>query len=728
MPYLSRQTPNITLSGMTFSGGRRTNLAVPLLLLLLMLIAGLLIQMFVNRAMQEVIGNQLETIRDANIKAVRLWFSEEESHCSRIANVVREKALIFESTSSSRALSPRVLSSDENYLQLRKMLKENIDEDEYVGWTLLSTTGVVLAAWEDSLVGRTGFDLPADAMNKAVSGYSTISTPFRSPVPMRTKDYGLQASTPVMASIAPIMDDKRRPRAVLVILMSPLDEFSSILEVSWAGQSGETYAFDGEGMMTSRSRFEDDLRIFGLLPQDKSISSVLNVQLRDPEVNLQGGRRSLKPIESQPFTKMALDATRGGTSLNLQGYPDYRGVSVIGAWAWLPDYGIGIATEVAVHEAYKPLRVLQWSNIGLFTLLLLAGSVIAFTTARVGRAERKATKEHRIAKKLGQYKLEEQLGIGGMGTVYKGQHALLMRPVAIKVLDTHGSDMQGLHRFQREVELTSQLHNPHTIAIYDFGQTKGGDFYYVMEYLDGVDLGLLVRQYGSLSAARVISILRQVCGSLTEAHDKGLIHRDIKPANVMLTERGGIYDFAKLLDFGLVKESSAESANITHEGSITGTPMYMSPEAIRNPKKVDVRCDIYSVGAVGYYLVTGKPMFDVTGTVDAILNQFNEEPDRPSERAGKSIARDFEDVIMRCLSKDPEDRPESVEELKELLEKCSDAESWRQEDARRWWTEVYTGWQRQSTILHGKDSILQTVLGDDEGFIDAKLSGSDFDK
>ncbi|MEZ6092245.1 MAG: serine/threonine protein kinase [Pirellulaceae bacterium] len=724
MTYLNRKTPGSTFAGLTLVGSQRTSVLIPVLLLLMMLIAGLVIQSTVDRAIKQVVGDQLATIRDSSAGAVQLWFSKQESECRHVAKLCRQQAVDFTERSSSRAISPRLLESDEDYQQLQSLLDESFRDSQFVGWVLQSVAGVVLAAWDESLVGRTGFPLPSDALNRVFSGSATVSTAFRSPVPMQQDDGKLQPGRAVMAVMVPINNGNGRCVGVLAGLLLPEVEFTSVLNAARSGESGETFAFNREAMMISGYRFEKELRTLGLLPQDETVTSILNVSLRNPEADLRSGKRSNKPMEELPFTEMAIDATRGGTDINAQGYVDMRGVRVIGAWRWLTDYGIGIATEMEVDEAYRPMRMLKWSNVGLMLILAISCGLIALTTMRASRAERKATKEHRIAKKLGQYRLDEILGVGGMGTVYKAQHALLMRPVAIKVLDTKGSDAQGLHRFQREVELTSQLNNPHTIAVYDYGQTQNGDFYYVMEFLDGLDLSELVRHYGDLPVSRVIAILLQICGSLIEAHGRGLIHRDIKPGNIMLTERGGVFDFAKLLDFGLVKESSPESANMTHEGSLTGTPMYMSPEAIRNPKTVDPRSDIYSIGAVGYFLVTGKPLFDAAGTLDAILNQVQEEPQTPSERAGKSVSHPFEQVIMLCLCKRPEQRPQSVDILVEMLRACPDAEKWTQQDARQWWKEVYTGSRRQSTILSGQDTIVPSY-GDDEQALDERLTGSD---
>src|SRR6185369_11608020 len=215
---------------------------------------------------------------------------------------------------------------------------------------------------------------------------------------------------------------------------------------------------------------------------------------------------------------------------------------------------------------------------------------------------------------IGQYKLEQRLGSGGMGVVYRGQHAMLRRPTAIKMLDVDKVNEGSIQRFEREVQITSQLNNPHTVAIYDFGHTPEGVFYYAMEYLDGIDLQTLVERYGPQPVPRVIHMLLQVCSSLYEAHSLGLVHRDIKPANVMLNRRGGEPDVVKVLDFGLVKALD-EAKQSRQTGGLSGTPLYMSPEAIQTPDLVDARSDLYAVGAIGYFLITGQPVFNATSLV-----------------------------------------------------------------------------------------------------------------
>jgi serine/threonine protein kinase len=289
-------------------------------------------------------------------------------------------------------------------------------------------------------------------------------------------------------------------------------------------------------------------------------------------------------------------------------------------------------------------------------------------------------------RRLGQYTLEEKIGAGGMGVVYRARHALLRRPTAIKLLPPERAGEASLTRFEREVQLTSQLTHPNTVAIYDYGRTPDGVFYYAMEYLDGLNLEELVRVDGPQPAARVIAILDQVCGALSEAHERHLVHRDIKPANIILTERGGEPDVAKVVDFGLVKLVNAGS-DVTSSSSnlLTGTPMYMSPEALTTPDSADPRSDLYAVGAVAYYLLTGRPVFDSRTAAETIAAHLQTPPVPPSARAGLRIPEDLERVVLQCLEKDPSKRPGTARELRQRLLAIQVESPWSPADASRWW-------------------------------------------
>jgi serine/threonine protein kinase len=273
-----------------------------------------------------------------------------------------------------------------------------------------------------------------------------------------------------------------------------------------------------------------------------------------------------------------------------------------------------------------------------------------------------------------------------MGTVYKARHALLRRPTAIKILNPKTLSDTAVARFEREVQLTSGLTHPNTVAIYDFGRTPEGVFYYAMEYLEGVNLDQLVKGHGPLPEARATYVLRQVCASLAEAHAAGLVHRDVKPANVFLTFRGGQYDFVKVLDFGLAKLAGEErEGNLTSTDIVAGTPLYVSPEAITQPERLDARADVYGIGAVGYFLLTGTPVFTGSSATDICLQHVRTTPQPPSVRTGQTVSPALEAILLRCLAKNPTQRPSDAAELLTLLEACPISGSWTVADAAQWW-------------------------------------------
>jgi eukaryotic-like serine/threonine-protein kinase len=276
-----------------------------------------------------------------------------------------------------------------------------------------------------------------------------------------------------------------------------------------------------------------------------------------------------------------------------------------------------------------------------------------------------------------------------MGIVYRATHAMLRRPAAIKLLSKKTASESDLARFEREVQLTSRLAHPNTISIFDYGRTADGIFYYVMEYLDGMDLDHLIRKHGPLEPSRAIHILAQVSGALAEAHLMGLIHRDIKPANIVLTERLDEPDVVKVVDFGLVKtvDPSPSQIGITGVDSITGTPLYLAPEAITLADTVDGRADIYALGGVAYFIVTGHQVFEGGTVMEVLSKHLAEPPVPPSRRLGRPIAADFEALILACLAKDRNARPESAASLRAALLACKDARDYDVVAVRRWWRE-----------------------------------------
>jgi eukaryotic-like serine/threonine-protein kinase len=294
--------------------------------------------------------------------------------------------------------------------------------------------------------------------------------------------------------------------------------------------------------------------------------------------------------------------------------------------------------------------------------------------------------EVREARRLGQYVLEQKLGEGGMGEVYRAHHGMMRRPSAVKLLRGDRAGELDLARFEREVQLTARLTHPNTITIFDYGRTQDGVFYYAMELLDGATLQRIVAVDGAQDAGRVVRILGMLCGALTEAHGIGLIHRDIKPANIMLCTQGGERDVVKLLDFGLVKEFEVDAeVQLTAASAIIGTPLYMAPESIRQPGAADGRTDIYALGAVAYYLLAGADVFDGRSVMEVCAQHLHQEPRSLSSR-GIAAPAALEEVVLACLHKDPDRRPQSAAELRRRLEACAVA-PWDSARARAWWVE-----------------------------------------
>ena len=290
------------------------------------------------------------------------------------------------------------------------------------------------------------------------------------------------------------------------------------------------------------------------------------------------------------------------------------------------------------------------------------------------------------ARKLGQYTLEEKLGEGGMGEVYRARHSRLRRPTAIKLLPVARSSVADVARFEAEVQATAELTHPNTITIFDYGRTDAGVFYYAMEHLDGATLGDVVDADGPQPPARVIKILEQAAGALQEAHEAGLIHRDIKPANIMLARQGTDPDTVKVLDFGLVRSIDRKSDGaLTQAGTLLGTPLYMAPEVIHSDDAAGPLADIYALGAVGYFLLSGTHVFSGANLVELCAHHLHTEPEALADRLGRPVAGDLTATVMQCLSKQPADRPGGATGLIEQLQQCKDHGDWTTREAAEWW-------------------------------------------
>jgi len=335
-----------------------------------------------------------------------------------------------------------------------------------------------------------------------------------------------------------------------------------------------------------------------------------------------------------------------------------------------------------IHRELSPVT----SAIRAGAWWLLTGG-LAVTTSHVIYGLRREIHE---ARRLGQYALEEKLGEGGMGVVYRASHAMLRRPTAVKLLAPERAGVETIARFEREVRLTARLTHPNTITIYDYGRTPEGIFYYAMELLDGASLEAVVEVAGAQPAGRVIHTVSQIASALVEAHAAGLIHRDIKPANIILCERGGMSDVVKVLDFGLVRELEPEGPGPSRAGVVAGTPLYLAPEAIHSPAAIDARVDIYALGCVMYFLLAGDHVFRGRTTMEVCAHHLHTRPIPVGERAKSTLPDELAAIVMDCLEKEPSQRPQSAEALLRRLQGCAAAGSctpWTMDSARAWWCE-----------------------------------------
>jgi serine/threonine-protein kinase len=357
--------------------------------------------------------------------------------------------------------------------------------------------------------------------------------------------------------------------------------------------------------------------------------------------------------------------------------------SLAAASTWPLAYALGL--RLGNPPAGASIVVLNALENYLAAILALLPSLVL---RRLGAAVQKA-------REMGSYELVERLDRGGMGEVWRARHRMLARPAAIKLIRpdrlglAHGPAADNIVlRFEREAQATAALHSPHTVELYDFGVTREGTFYYVMEILDGLDLESLVRRFGPVPAERAAHLLVQACDSLDDAHFAGLVHRDIKPANLYACRLGRRYDFLKVLDFGLVKSSWADASSdaaLTRESAITGTPAYLAPEVVLGERAIDGRVDIYGLGCVAYWLVSGQRVFEGATPMELVIHHVQTAPVPPSQRGDVAVPRALEDLILACLEKDPARRPTSAAELGRLLEATGLPQRWTPERAREWW-------------------------------------------
>lgn len=664
--------------------------AIALVTVVILIVLGLWVHYGVKHSLQEIRAAGLQAVLEAEIKALQLWIDDRKVDARHWAGDARVTSHVEELVALSRAEHDgEKLWQSPARTQLAAILGPMLKEAGSMAFNVIDTGGRIVATQFREYSGqRISSGTFMAELGRVLEGEVHFIRPY--PEQHRMGEIAGAAFTrPVLWIEAPVRNARGEVIAALGFAHYADGQFASILNAARQGRSGEAYAFDANGVMLSKSRFLDELKKIGLLPDQPGASAMLNLQVRDPGGNLLEGYRPELELAARPLTRMAALAIASRNKpgaeerqgVILEPYRNYLGVAAVSAWRWLQEYDLGVAVEVAAEEAYAPLAYLNIAFVVVLGLLVTALTAVLWSAFQVRRLRRQAGD----ARFIGQYRLEKQIGEGGMGKVYLARHALLKRPTALKMLKPHLATDEIVARFEREVQLASQLVHPNTIEIYDYGRTREGVFYYVMEYLEGETLDRLVTKHGPMPTGRVIHVLKQVCAALREAHGRGLVHRDIKPQNIMLCQRGGEHDSVKILDFGLVKDlEGGQSRDISQFQKMLGTPLYMSPERIRNPGDADARSDIYSVGAVGFYLLTGRQLFEAAGDHDLVYHVLHTAARRASELV-PGLPKRLDDLIMRCLAKERSERPHGIVVVMALLEALAVEHPWMQRDAEAWW-------------------------------------------
>jgi serine/threonine-protein kinase len=587
----------------------------------------------VERSLREIRSSTLQSLLDSGVNALRVWINEETGDAQRLARDPRVREGIAALTRNPGCSGAARARLDDI---MRPLLREGGDAT----FNVVAHGGRLLATRFPAYCGRELSPAFLAELEPVFEGKARFVRPFRDAERIAIAPERLRAGPPFAWVYAPVHDGGR----VIAVLgvAQPVDAvFGSILASARPGPTGEAFVFD-----------------------------------RDAKLLTAAGFGETAPLGRKP-EGVALDP-----------YDSHRGVEAIGAWRWLPEHSMGVAIEIGAAEAYAPLRYLNIAFGVVFGALIIAVLAAAASALSVVRLR----SELGGARKLGAYVLKKRIGEGGMATVYLARHDLLRRPAAVKLLKPARATDEMIARFEREVQLASSLAHPNTVEIFDFGRTRDGLFYYAMEYLDGLTVAEVLSRQNPIPVARTVHILRQVCAALAEAHAKGVVHRDIKPENIMVCRYGGVYDHVKILDFGLVKHvAEKHSRDLTRTLRILGTPLYMAPERLRNPADVDARVDIYALGAVAFLMLTGRKLFESADDLQLTSKILNEEAPRASEVAPQPIPVELDLLVLSCVEKRREDRPQRIADLVEALDALALEHRWTQREAEQWWAEKGSG-------------------------------------
>jgi serine/threonine-protein kinase len=634
----------------------------------------------VERSMRATRGAALKSVLDAQAKSLEVWIENQKLGTGRLARdrQVRDGVRALTAIAQHPGATPQEYCASPARRRLVEQLDEALAGTGTVAFNLVDAPGRIIASNYREYCGLRyrAADLE-HYLAPVFRGETLFVPPHEDAARLERAPQVPPLDRPLVWVRTPVRDDADTIIAALGVGHYADEQFSTILAAARAGASDEVYAFARDGVMLSKSRFETEPVVRAILATGSS--SVRGLVLRPP----------LAPEDARTRLVEAAIATAGGpgnaSGMLLDPYSGYLGTPVVGGWRRLGADDMFLAIEMSAEEAYAPLEVLD-TVFGVVFGALVVAVIVALASWFAAVLIRAEVEKNR----MGAYWLGERIGEGGVGNVFRARHDLLKRPSAVKLLKPTRATDELTARFQREARLASQLTHPNMVEIYDYGIGVDGTLYYAMEFLEGDTVGELVVRGGPMPVARAVHILRQVCAGLAEAHGKGMVHRDISVTNIMACHHGGEYDFVKILDFGLVKNVAGEqSQTITRSLRILGTPQYMAPERLRDPADVDARADVYAVGAVAFFLLCGRRMFETEDTLALTSRVLNDVPPRLSAIAKQVIPSELEAVVAACLEKERESRPPSILAVKEVLDVLAERARWSQGDAQAAWRALH---------------------------------------
>ena len=634
----------------------------------------------VDGHIRRTIRNELVVVADSIASATDRFI---DGHAQLVQSWSREPVIresIAELVVIGRGEEPaQSLRASGHSAIIREQLKElsGRHDIKFVVW---DRSGTTLASWTDELLD-VGLPIPPDGASnlaRVMRDQTVVFGPER--LVANGKGIVPDTSDPVMAILVPVHSDDGKVLACL--LVRGMDMFA---DFDWMfalrSQVGEldAYAVDRNGVMLTNSvQAIARAQRGGLDLPPEQIATGLRVS--DPGFEMDPDNVGKLRRSAQPLTYAAADVSSANHDVRVAPYNNYAGVPVVGSWRWNPKWNMGIVIERNADNAFAPTRFVRYGFVLLGTLLTVSALAAASQIAR------QSARAHAAVHPLNRYDLMGELGRGGMGVVYRARHRQLGRDTALKVLRGDRNSDEDRLRFDREAKLAASLSSPHTVMIYDYGVGAEGEAYCVMEFLHGITLYEVVTRGGHQSFGRALTILRQICDSLSEAHARGLLHRDVKPQNVMLSLDATFGDWAVVFDFGLAKARAPDAdAYQTSETVWAGTPMYMAPERYRNPADMDPRSDLYSVGCVAYFLLSGRPPYLECDPESLFAMVLSEQPIEISTHRDEPVPRDVSDLVKRCMAKNADDRFESIDDLAEAIDELRIRYPWTVDEAQKWW-------------------------------------------